>query len=537
MSFSVIYNNGAFHAVGEVDKKTLSIFKEDRWKVDPHKCKATTTSVLSAYRLRDHADETAKNIFARKFLSYSPWTGPLFTPSGLLDHQFPSAIFALRRNRSYLGLEPGLGKTPIAAVIAQTMNVRALYVCPPFLTLNTLEEFQKWAPGLDVGIIGARGDWDLPQVLIVPDSVIDDPSVRDYIRMFRPELIIGDEFHRYKTPTTARTKAMLGWRDQRTRRYHPGIVDGVNVKKVVAMSGTPMPNRPIELFPVLSKLAPELIEFKSMHNFGVEFCRAYEVTNQWTGQKYGWDYKGCNDEALKVLSSRMTTSDPLDSEGFMLRLRKDILNLPPLTQDIVVLSEDMPVKLKSMNASVLERYSPEDLMKEEIAVSRGQKKDDLQLATYRRLLGMCKARAASSYIKALLEDTEQNLLVFAYHKEVIAELMKHLGKYDPLVVTGEINSSKSARHKVVKEYQTNKKRRIFLGNIDAAGVGLTLTKAHWVGMVEWSWAPGVNRQAIDRAHRYTLEHPLHADYFAFRNSIDVNQYRTLERKSRSISIV
>jgi len=550
MELSVIYKNGAFFTIGETRfENSPFMFPEyfPGWK-QTKEGNYFTTNLKSASLLRDYADERAKNIINRAFIIHSPWPGALTYPKTLklLPHQPGSAYYSLSRNRSYLALAPGLGKTIVAALIARAMNVRCIYVCPPFLTLNTLEEFQKWAPDLHTRIL-SNVDWVIPDVLIVPDSQITNPYVRSYIRMFSPELFIGDEWHRYKTDTAQRSKAVFGFRDNRRKvKYVPGIMDGKDLKKIVLMSGTPMPNRPMELFSTLKKCAGEFIDFRSKNDFGLKYCDGFLTKNEWTGQAYGYDFTGCNEKEFKLLMNKVKSKVSFhypdkeietSNNGFMLRLDKKILGLPPLTEEIVILGEDMPRALKGMDAEMLRKYSPKDLIKLRMKILLGESDDeeDIHLMTYRRMLGEYKVKPACEFIKSILEETEENLLIVAIHKEVIRATAERLSDYNPLVITGDTPSMK--RQKIVKEYQTSKKRRIILGNEDAIGVGFTITKANRIPLIEFDWSPGKNRQVIDRAHRYGLEHDLLAQYLCFRNSLDRTTIETLLYKEKITSYV
>lgn len=527
MELSVIYKNGLFYAHGMEDyfiPDAINQLKKKGWKHN-NRDGWFTSSIMSASLLREHANEAAKNIINRSYIHFSPWKGALTVPKGLklLPHQPGSVRFALSRNRAYLALAPGLGKTIIAALIAKAFGKKVLVVVPPFLCLNTQEEFEKWAPSLHVRILD-NVDWIVPDVLIIPDSIISRADVRDYVRMYQPECLIIDEWHRYKERNTQRTRAMTGHTFR--GKYMPGICDGRNIRLIVPMSGTPMPNRPIELHTTFNKFAPEYIEFRSYDAYGMKYCGGKPIKNEHTGVVYGNDYTGCNREEFKKLMKSVKAKDVNDPKGFMLRLNKKILGLPLLTEEIVILGDEMPRELKAMNAELLRQYSPKDLMRRMIALAMGHETEaHLHLMTYRRLLGQHKVKPAVEFIKSVLEETDENLLIVGYHKEVMKETYECLSDYNPMIITGDTPMRK--RHLIVKEYQQSKKKRALLGNLDAIGVGFTITKADRIPLIEWDWAPGKNRQVIDRVHRIGVDHETTAQYLAFRNSLDRSHLETL----------
>lgn len=523
MSLKLTYNNGLFTLSGvgfdNIDKVKTAGFKSN--KVDGW----FTNKVMSASLLRDYADEKAENIFKRSFLRHSPWKGKLIIPKGLslLKGQPEAIAYSMSRNKSYLALAPGRGKTIVAAIVAAIMGVRTLVICPPFLALNTEEEFKKWAPSLTVKILGTN-DWEVPDVLIVPDSQIINEDVRRYIRFFDPQLLEIDEAHRYKDIKSARTKGLLGYRNKRdSNKRVPGIVDAKSLEKLIYLGGTPSPNgRPIELHSIFYKSFPEFINFYSHDEFGMEYC-----SPRWNG--FGYDFSGCNVKRFKALMDKVKGSD-----GFMMRLGKDI-DLPPLTEETVIVGADVPITLKKMETDLLKQYSPDDLVRQIIAQEEGKEGCELHLSTYLRLLGMHKAEVCVDYIDGILDFTDENLLVFAIHKDVIKLLNERLKKYNPIMVTGDTN--KKLRHQLVKQFQNDLKKRLFIGNIDAVGIGYTLTKADRVLFLEESMVPGTNRQAIDRAHRYTLEHPLLSQTLIYRNSFDRIKHEMLKRKEHITSFV
>lgn len=530
---NLIYDSGAFFMKGHTLRIADTMAKVQNltgWKHDKYNG-WFTTSVTSAFLLRAYADDRTKKILNRFFITHAPFKGALVIPKGekLLPHQPGAVRYCLSRNRSYLRADPGLGKTICAAIYMNTLNApRNVSIVPAGLALNTLEEYQKWMPKTSVSVLG-KNDWIVPKVLIVPDSIMSREETREYLRFYNPNVMTVDEAHRYKESSSNRTKALYGYVDRRKQNpIVPGIVDARNLHHLMLMSGTPMPNdRPMELYQMLHKIAPEYIDFSNKDHYGMKYCNGH-----WNG--HGHDYNGANVKALTQLTNKFRSKNDEDLNGFMLRLDKSILKLPALTEELVILGDDMSPTLRNADTSMLKKYSPEDLMKKMLK-QKHNSEDDLHLSTYRRLLGMHKVKPSAQYIRDILENTDEKLLLFGYHIDVIREMEDELSKYDPLTVTGK--TSKATRHNMVKEFQTNKKKRIFQGNIDAVGVGLTLTKANRVIMYEWSWVETVNRQAIDRAHRYGLDHPLLAEFLAFRNSLDKTMWETNKRKRRITAIV
>lgn len=471
-----------------------------------------TTSHGIASRLVEFADVNAKREIQRVLLTNRDWTGAIPVPTGLTpkDFQINLAVpFALARNRSYLALDPGLGKTICAALIRNAMadryGTKTLYICPPFLLGNVEEELRKW--GMWAPTIGRVGRDDVigADIVLVPDSLLTRESVqREIEELFTYWRYLGvhvvmfvDEAHRFKNGGAGRTKALFDHFTPHVNRPED---------RLVYLSGTPMPNRPMELYPVLSNSAPETIGFMSKFEFGRRYCAGYR--GQW-----GWDFTGASN--VQELAGKIVGT-------FMLRLRKkDVLpELPPKTEELVFIDDELPPVLSELNKRILARYSPEDLMKGKVG--------EEHVATYRRKLGIAKAKPAANYIKFLLEQGDESLLVFAHHREVIAELERTLKPYHPLVITGSVD--KDERFRLAKLYQESEKHRLLILNIAAGGVGFNLTKATRVIFAEFSWVPGENDQAIDRAHRIGQTDRVLAQYLVHRNSIDRDVMEVVLRK-------
>jgi SNF2 family DNA or RNA helicase len=424
-----------------------------------------------------------------KRIQVTPWSGRIPYPLGLdpLPFQCDAVRFVLSRPVSYLAADAGTGKTIIAALVINAVKRPVVYLCPPFLVLNTKVEMEKWNTwGARVAIFGQDNRIDFHpddcDVLIVPDSQIagERSALKTALNIKREQraLLFVDEAHRYKNIKSSRTKAML-WR--------------MNFGWVCFMSGTPLPNgRPMELYPILNRFAPDLINHMSHHQFGMRYCGGYL-------NDFGYyEYSGRSN--VDELFSRMR-------ESFMLRIKKrDVLDLLPRTTEMVVLAENLPTKIAKLERRMLEQHSPETLASEGMD------------STYFRLLGQAKAKLAVPYIKDVLSETDECALVFARHLDVVDQLTKGLAKYKPLVITGAVPKAK--RNELVHRFQTTKENRVFILNQEAGGVGFTLTKANLVFQVEPNWVPGLNDQATDRADRIGQTRIVHERYLVFRNSMD-----------------
>jgi SWI/SNF-related matrix-associated actin-dependent regulator 1 of chromatin subfamily A len=140
------------------------------------------------------------------------------------------------------------------------------------------------------------------------------------------------------------------------------------------------------------------------------------------------------------------------------------------------------------------------------------------ISTVRMELGKIKAIPAGDYLIDLLEGSDEKLAVFAHHTEVIESLTHRLGEYGVVTLRGD--TSAANRVKAVDSFQLDPKIRVFIGALAAAGTGITLTASSRVILVEQSWNPGDNSQAIDRLHRIGQAESVIADLLYVPGSID-----------------
>jgi SWI/SNF-related matrix-associated actin-dependent regulator 1 of chromatin subfamily A len=339
-----------------------------------------------------------------------------------------------------LGDEPGLGKTLQAIKSAEIVNAKTVVVCPAYLVRNWKNEIEKW---------GA-----------VIDCVIMSYSKLDLLALSSAQLIICDEAHYLKNPKAKRTKSVLGNNPQFGFWF---------------LTGTPIQNRPIELFPLLDKIEPNGMG-KNFFGFAKTFCNAHKKR---MGRCRFWDFSGASN--LDVLKKRLTP--------YMLRrLKKDVLAELPEKNVQFVPVEWSDSELKKMNEELKGKIS-----------SILECPSGNQWQAYRKLAGLRKVVIVSEMVADLCSHG-QSVVVFGYHLNVLDELEAKM-KLDGLRV-GRIDGSvsMSRRQEIVNGFQDGQ-LDVFLGQIDAAGTGITLTAASNVIFAEIDVVPGKLDQAMDRCHR------------------------------------
>jgi SWI/SNF-related matrix-associated actin-dependent regulator of chromatin subfamily A-like protein 1 len=414
--------------------------------------------------------------------------------------------------RALLADEQGLGKS-LEYLMFLERNPElcpAVVVCPASLKYNWEDEAAKHFNLRAEVLEGTRPPKRLPlnparlyvanyQILGKRNAENAGPGWNDYLKALRPQSVCLDECQAISNLTAKQTK----W----VRR----LCDGV--PSVVGLSGTPLTNRPKELFSILNLLRPDL--FPSFKVYGDRYC-APRMT-QWGMQYDGADHL---DELHGILT-----------EHLMIRRRKaDVLHdLPPKRRYCVTLPLTDPGQYKKAQDSFLQwlgTVAPEKVFR----AKRAQRLT--QVGYLRRLLAQLKLPAVCEWVDNFLADTDSKLVLFCVHTETIDHLCR---RYKSLCVRVDGSTPVRDRQRAKDAFQGNKGVRVFVGNIDAAGKGLTLTAADTVAFVELPWTPGAAVQAEDRIHRIGQTREADVVFLCGRGTIDGRVAELLQTKQGTLS--
>ena len=466
-------------------------------------------------------------------------------PVGLsyLGYQKAGINFALRQlalpgiTGVLIADDMGLGKTiqAIGLVNARDDIRRVLIVCPASLKLNWAREWRKWSVhGLSVEL--ATSDcFPASDVVIVNYDIVH--RVRAHIDAVAWDLLIADEAHVLKNSKAQRTAAVLGGallpgkEDKAAakvegRKAAKARVAPIGARFRAFLTGTPILNRPIEMWTLIHACDPHGIGIDFM-SYAKRYCNAYH-------NKFGWDMTGAShlDELQTKLRSR-----------FMVRrLKADVLTeLPPKRRQMIEFAANgatSAVSAEQKAAAALQ--AAVDRAAGEMAMAEAEG----DAAAYRRAIQALKVARATAFtemsklrhatavkkIPYCIEHIQQavevsgKVIVFAHHGDVITALKKQFGDA-AVVITGQTDIR--SRQAAVDAFQADPKVTVFLGNILAAGVGITLTAAAHVVFCELDWRPGIVTQAEDRAHRIGQTNSVLVQHLVFEGSIDADMAKRI----------
>ena len=157
-----------------------------------------------------------------------------------------------------------------------------------------------------------------------------------------------------------------------------------------------------------------------------------------------------------------------------------------------------------------------------------------EMSQLRHDTAFAKIPQVIEHLKTALETEGHKVVVFAHHRDVVRAIMGALRESDirAVSVTGETGMMERQRN--VDEFQQDFETRVFVGNIQAAGVGLTLTAAAHVVFAELDWVPGNVTQAEDRCHRIGQRDSVLVEHLVLDGSLDARMARTLIDKQAVI---
>lgn len=442
-------------------------------------------------------------------------TADIPAPESLTYFPFQKAgieFIEMTGGRALIADEMGLGKT-IQAIgwinlsTAKNRDVFKVLVIAPASVVSVWDrEANKWLIDKSKTVQVVKNG---------KDEISGDFVIVSYDRLIRRikdiekiefTTVIIDEAHYIKNHKAKRTKAVQKVAEK--------------AKYVIALSGTPFLNRPIELYPTLATLQPDKWNF---WYYAKRYCNAYQT-------KYGWDFTGA--AHLEELN------DKLRSSVMIRREKNDVIKeLPDKFRTLIHLADvSVSKETKKLEKEVLKELKElkkikdeRDKLKKE-GDKNAQKVDELsekfkegyravftKISRLRHELGLAKVDKSAEFIENILEQ-ENKVIVFAHHQDVIDLLAEKLKDYGVVTLTGSTDTNR--RGEIIRRFQEDDSVRVIVASIRAASEGITLTASSTVVFVEFDWTPGRMLQAEDRAHRVGQKDNVSVYWLAVQDTID-----------------
>lgn len=439
-------------------------------------------------------------------------------PLPIFPYQDIGAQWCARSERYGEHDEMGVGKTAtIIRATEYTVSRRGLIVVPAMLRENWLGEFRKFGgAGLRLCKGMNRHDYiawkrDKYDVLVTSYELATKWAQDIVAERMELDFVAMDEAHYLKNSGANRTRTLLG----------PAF-DGVRsplerAKHVWHVTGTPMANDPVDVFPFLS------------------MCKAISgMTLAGFAKTFFYSMRTAFGTRQTVRPEMLRDLQQLLQNNAIRRTQKDVgLELPPIFLTTSLVDGDA-----AQIVEMLKQYPGLDKAIERALEQGGLSFLDAQhVATLRRLIGEAKAIPYAELLLEELHSGADKRVVYGIHKDALYMVRDYLLRHGIEAVVNNGDTPERDRVANVNRFQTTPECRVFIGNIKAAGVGLTLTASCAIDMLESDWTPAGNAQAIKRIHRIGQTRNVHARFIALARSFDEVVNRIVASKTAAIAQV
>jgi SWI/SNF-related matrix-associated actin-dependent regulator 1 of chromatin subfamily A len=448
-----------------------------------------------------------------------------------LPFQRAGVAFCSSRPATLLGDDMGVGKTiQIIGLMNKNDAGVALVVCPQGMLYTWAKELFVWlvkplpitvvTAGKAVKLSEAGGFEGINDQVTLTDKfprkprgvvVINWDILHKYeteLRATNWDVVAFDESQYGKNGKARRTEYAFGRKDQKATEKRKGkkAIAPIPGKVRICASGTPMKNRPVELFTQLHYLDP--VAWPNFFTYGKRYCAAHQ-------NGFGWDFKGSSN--LDELNLRLRSSIMIR------RMKSEVLtDLPAKSRQVISLPGNGHSQLMQQEITAYEAYEAARVANDftRMGIAGGE------LAKIRLQLGLDKVPVVLSH----LEEVEQKTVIFCRHKEVQKQLAEALKDKGVVIFNGDM--SPTAKEEAKVSFQNDDAIQYFIGTITSCGVGLTLTASNYCVFAELEWSPADLNQAEDRLNRKGQKNAVTVHHLVFDGSLDERMLVGIMKKQR-----
>ena len=559
--------------LGETDT-TYHCYVKFRQNMEPKQCFLPKKGVLTNFLVNDYNDIQVD------FDRYDRLSMSKDVNRKMKNHQKTAVKFLLSRKKCILADDMGIGKSLELSVAAIEGNFDSvLIICPASIKTNWKKELSWYVPEKDITIIEGiqgknkselelmlgygvgksgkkvselqeeakeRGKWQDNRFVIVNFDILDEfyqiPVTRSkeniqkayenspmlqYIKD-KKSLIIIDEAHRLSNSTSIRYKVI---RDL-IKRGEP--------HSIYAATGTPITNNPRNLYCVLQFLNDPITDD---YNYYMErYCGAFKVPAKGEKEKWTniWHQRGCNGDLKQFIrdNAKMiqvatdgTNLDELKeriSHMYLRRTKEDFNDIVEKT--IHEVFYDLSYTQQCEYDKLWEEYEEAKLNEDP---EKELNKELLEGGLYRKYLSNQMVPNTISMTDDFIENNEKVVIACCYDEELYT-LREYFGE-KCVIYNGKM--SLKEKDEAVRKFMNDDDTKIFIGNINAAGVGITLTSATKLIFNNISFVPGDNQQMCDRIHRLNQTKPVDIYYQLFRGTQYEKMWNIVLKKELMINQV
>jgi SNF2 family DNA or RNA helicase len=342
-----------------------------------------------------------------------------------------------------------------------------------------------------------RGSYDKSTKVSSKDTRVYDLEISDNHNYFANSILVSN-CHYVQNSQAQRTKLINDF------------VKGVD--RLWLLTGTPITSRPINYFNLLNLVDSPVAQ--NWMAYVIRYCEGYQFK---AGNRKVWNVMGASNlEELRDRTSRQV----------LRRLKTDVLDLP----DKIITPVYLRLKSKEYEELMGEYFEWYEKNPDESSSLTVQ---FTKLTKVRQIIANEKIRSTIELVENILEQ-DKKVIVFTNFTDSLNKIYEHFGK-KAVYLDGSCSPAK--RQNAVDEFQNNDKIKVFVGNLKAAGVGITLTSAEAVIMNDLSFVPSDHAQAEDRSYRYGQKSNVSVYYPIFENTIEGVIYDILNKKKNIFETV
>jgi SNF2 family DNA or RNA helicase len=464
-------------------KQTLTLERPAHWTHDqlnpaPSRPQSSSSSTAPIPRLLSYDLQRVKPVeddLRSSLVKNARLSQPLQNGWTLFSHQKKAILQALLMRRMILALDMGLGKTLIGCVWARAFQatyestLKVICICPVSL-MKEWKRTAEEATGLAVEQVGEKNIRDSDTASMM--QVCSWAKIPERVQTPFKYVLICDEAHSMQSLEAGRTKAVLQ------------LCKSSRCVGVLLLTGTPMKNgKPANLFPLLKAVKHPFGDHQK--EYERHFCDGREKS--FGRGRVVWDANGCSN--LGQLKEHISSH--------LLHMTKEAClgDLPPQTR----VYKHIPVSSKHQ---LQHNQALNELASIYSATGKLENAGDAILTAVtrvRQIGSYAKIDATVAIVKDVLQD-EPAVVVFTSFAKVAKEVHRKLAEsgWHGELLTGETPAHK--RQGLVDNFQQGL-APVFVSTFGAGGVGLTLTAAHTIILLDRPWTPGEARQAEDRVRR------------------------------------
>ena len=418
-----------------------------------------------------------------------------------MDHQKLAIEKLVANERFILADDMGLGKTTSTVIASlESGSKKILVICPASLKINWYREIQNYTDR-SISIVEGK-KWESADFVIVNYDIIknfhDSENVENSVIVKENfDLVIIDEAHYIQNKKAARTQLCNDVANK--------------IGKVWLLTGTPLTSRPINYFNLL-----ELVDSPVAQNWMAyvrRYCDGFQFR---AGNRKIWNVNGSSN--LEELRDRT-------QHTILRRLKEEILDLP----DKIITPIYLNLKSDTYKALMGEYFDWYRNNEESKSLALQFSK----LMKVRQIISQEKIKNTIEIANSSI-DQEKKVIIFTNFTDTLNQFVEYFKK-DCVYLDG--SCSKNQRQEAVDRFQNDDKVKVFVGNLKAAGVGITLTAAEVVIMNDLSFVPSDHSQAEDRAYRIGQNKGVSIYYPIFENTIEGKIYDILSRKKNIFETV